>query len=155
MSDIGLDLVSSVDQCWSICWTGSVKVDAMSAIVTVDQDCFHAALVSRVVNLSHASPLPWVLNCIGKNDVSASDVKTTIEVVVIPNFGVACILSTEYGLAEWRPILWPDKVRAHGVIWVGDLEPPELSAHLPCPLSHVLIDVIGCVQEQPSIIAFE
>jgi hypothetical protein len=41
------------------------------------------------------------------------------------------------------------------VLWVRDLEPSELGADLPCPLSLVLVDVVGDVLKKVSVVTLE
>jgi hypothetical protein len=54
---------------------------------------------------------------------------------------------------ERLPIIKSYKLRAERVDCPGCLEPAELSANLPSPLSHILVDIISHILKQSSIIA--
>ena len=94
--------------------------------------------------MAHACILPRVFDRISEDDVLTSDVKAAIEFVVKGNIWWAYV-GSENILAILQPIFGAKKGRAHGENLVRDLEPAELGAHLPHPLSAVFLNVIGCV----------
>ena len=53
----------------------------MAAIVAVNHRGRHFALSPRVLNLSHARPLPRVFLRIGKEDVSSCDIESSIVII--------------------------------------------------------------------------
>jgi hypothetical protein len=126
----------------------------VGTVVAIDENCLAVVLKGGIVDGSHAGILPRVLDGIGEDDVRALNVQGTIVSVGSVDVGFR-ILSAEDVSTERSPILRSDELGSHGMLRVGDLEPAELCANLPGPLSLVLVDVIGDVLEKGSVIALE
>jgi hypothetical protein len=103
--------------------------------------------------MAHTSPLPGVLNRISEDDVVSCDAQSAKLLNVVVNLGLTD--GPKDGLTVGDPVGGIDEVRSHGVLCIWDLEPGELSAVLPCPLSHVVIVVHRSVGESHSIILIE
>jgi hypothetical protein len=127
----------------------------MTTVLTVNQICLHISLQSLIVNLPHASILPRIFNSICKHNLAASDVKATIMRIVPVHNGSATlnIALPKNCFTERFPIIKSYILRAERVDSPGCLEPAELSANLPSPLSHILVDIISHILKQSSIIA--
>ena len=122
----------------------------MSAVVAIDQYVSHTGLGLRV-QLSHASVLPGVFDGVCKYNLITCDVSAAVVRVVPVNNGRASVV-VENIFAPLEPKVGTKEVRSHGLDGVGDLEPAELGADLPRPLSRVVIDVIGDVLEDVSVV---
>ena len=131
----------------------------MAAIVAVDKDCCHILLSGWVFNMAHACILPRILYGICKDNVFPSNLKTTVEVGVVINswstHTVFSIVLSENSLTVRNPVAFIDKLRSHGVLLVWDLEPCELGAVLPSPLSHVVLSVHLDISKGNSVILIE
>lgn len=75
----------------------------MSTVFAVNDSCNAILLLGRVLNRSHASVLPRVLNGIDEDDIFSYDVETS-EVVVCPFDVKLRELITEDPLAVIRPV---------------------------------------------------
>ena len=122
----------------------------MSAVVAIDQYVSHAGLGLRV-QLSHTSVLPGVFDSVREDNLITSDVSAAVVRVVPVNNGRASVVIEDI-FAPLEPEVGTKEVRSHGLDGVGDLEPAELGADLPRPLSRVVIDVIGDVLEDVSVV---
>ena len=123
----------------------------MSAVVAVNVHCLHSRLSSLVLDLGKAGVLPRIFSCISKYNLVASNVETTVQLVVEINGGWADGV-IENVFAPLKPVVGSKKLRSHGNKRVGNLEPSELGTNLPTPLSHIVIDVIGSVSEDIAVV---
>ena len=127
----------------------------MAAVIAIDQESEHVLLSGvGVLKLSHAGPLPWVLNGIGKDDVGTGDIETSVFFNVEVDLRLTD-LGSEDGLAHGNPISDVNERGSERMNWVGGLEPSELSAVLPCPLTHVILAVHLDVGESNSVILIQ
>lgn len=122
----------------------------MSAVIAVDQYVSHTGLSLRI-QLSHTSVLPGVFNGVCEDNLLASDVGATVVLVVPVDLGRSGIVREDV-FAPLEPEVGTEEVRAHGLLRVGDLEPAELGAYLPRPLSRVVVDVVGDVLEHIAVV---
>lgn len=123
----------------------------MATVLTVDQDRHHIFLGNSVINLSHTSVLPRILDGICEDNVFACDLEATVSLDVIVYCGLSDGVS-EDGLAVGDPVTLIDELRPHGMLLIGHLEPSEFCAVLPSPLSHVVLVVHLGVGKRNSII---
>lgn len=110
----------------------------MSTVIAVYQVSNEGLLSGWVSDSSHSCVLPGVLDCIHEVNVVSLDVQTAILFNVVINFWFANLF-TEYSFTIGHPEVWSNVARSHWVGVVRNLEPTELSAVLPSPLSHVVI----------------
>ena len=123
----------------------------MAAVSTLDVDGPHVFLHGRVVDLGHASVLPRVLTGSQEEDVLSLDIEASKVLVGLLHSREFDVLG-ENSLAVVNPELGLERLRAHRVLVVRDLEPCELGAVLVGPLSNVLVDVNGGVSESHGVI---
>ena len=123
----------------------------MATVLAIDQDRHHIFLGNSVINLSHTSVLPRILDGICEDNILACDLKAAVSLDVIVDSGLSDGV-TEDGLAVGNPVTFIDELRPHRVLLVGHLEPSELCAVLPSPLSHVVLVVHLGVGQRHSII---
>lgn len=138
-----LDLVSCTSERWGVCGRRGAEIDTVTAVVAINKDGKHILLSGGgVLELAHASPLPGVLNSVREHDVCAGDIETAVLLDVEVNLGVTDVpAEAKDRLAHGDPVSVVDEAGSQWVLGVRDLEPGELGAVLPGPLSHVVLAV--------------
>ena len=123
----------------------------MSAVVAVDVHCLHSRLSSLILDLGKTSVLPRIFSCICENNLITGNVETTVQLVIeIHSRWADGVIENVF--APLKPVIGSKKLRSHGDYRVGNLEPSKLGTNLPTPLSHVVIDVIGCISENIAVV---
>ncbi len=106
------------------------------------------------MNSAHASILPRILDGIGKHNLAALNVEPAVQPNVLLDVRAAVgngSLAKDF-LAVGHPVVRADALGAHGIGRLGHLEPAELGAELPSPLTHVAVDVIGHILDEGSLV---
>jgi hypothetical protein len=110
----------------------------VTTVFTVNEECKHVFLsTGGVLEFTHASILPRIFNSIGKNDVLACDIESTIAIDVVLNSWLTKRVPKN-GPAIGNPVGLIDEIRSQRMLLISHLEPSELSTVLPGPLAHVI-----------------
>lgn len=145
-NDFSSDVLSGHCESGRIVVLGSSEINAMGAILTIYKIGYHATLGLGVMNFHHSSVLPGIFNSIHKVDFLALNVQASILFNVVVNLGFTN-LSFKDSFTVWNPEVGSNSVRSNIVLSVRNLEPSKLSAILPSPLSHIIIEIIGFVSQ--------
>lgn len=124
----------------------------MSAVFTVNIMGSHVLLSTIWVReVSHTSSLPWVFSRVQEENVINNHVVVSVVGVSIVN-SWTFELEMENSLAVIDPVVMVQSKGSGWVKLVWFLEPSELTAVLPCPLSAVLGGVNSGVHQCLSIV---
>jgi len=126
----------------------------VSTTGAIDEVGEELCLVRRIWNASHSSILPRVFNSIIKHNIRSIHCRVTIVHMCIPNCWRIKIHRKD-SLAVIKPIAMLKKLRPCWILLIWLLEPAELSAILPCPLSACITSVNCCIGKRFGIVVFD
>ena len=134
---------------WSIVFTWSVKLNAVTAIVTVRDS---GNLVKRLISLHLCGPLPGIFNTICEKDVSRLDVPATLVDSGLLGRRLNCHTLAERASAHLVPVFVFEHRGSHDVLLAWHLEPTVLGAVLEGPWTCRAVDIYGSVSDDPRVI---
>lgn len=143
---LGLDGLSCIGESGRIGSGGSLEVLAVTAVIAVNKVGNKVLLFGGVSDGAHASVLPRVFDVVNEVDVVSDNVETSILINVVLSIWLTKLLA-KHSRAVGDPVIFADVFGSHWILGSGLLEPSELCAVLPSPLSHVVVDVIGNILE--------
>jgi len=149
--DNNFDIVLHVSEGLSLAFLRCMNIRTVATSSTISVACGALLLNGRVLEgFTHARPLPRIFGRVGKVNILAGDVDTSVPIVSAGRPCDDCL--SENGRAVRAPVGIVDRSRTKGEDIIRSLEVPELSAVLPSPLSHVLLDINSCVLESYSVV---
>ena len=108
----------------------SVKLDAMTAIITVR---YVGDLIERIIGIHLSCPLPRILNAVGKEDVSLTDIPATLVNRSLESLRHCGHAITKGSFAHGSPVGFDEHCGTHDMLFTRDLEPSVLRAVLEGP----------------------